>query len=233
MGPNGPSHDWLHVHRVRLTALSLSDCPSLTSPINRLVLELAALFHDLCDSKYLSQSAASGPVTAKAVLAKFMEPLLSGGVLDDKQVQCIYHIVDSTSWSKEEKRRAANVGDDDEARWQKGCPEFQCVSDADRLDAIGSFGTLRVAAFSGARNRALHVPGLGIDDEASRRTSAVQHFHDKSVCRTPYSRDCRSYSNFGHHRLFRIKGDRLWTKMARTEADRRQTMVTVTALLIP
>ena len=37
-----PSHDWYHVHRVRLMALSLSRCPSHTRAPDMLVLELAA-----------------------------------------------------------------------------------------------------------------------------------------------------------------------------------------------
>lgn len=144
MKDNDPSHDWHHVHRVRLMALSLSRCPSLakTGTIDPIVLELGSLFHDLCDRKYLAHDAASsgGPTTAKHVLSDFFAPFLASGLVNTEQVQCVYHIVDSTSWSKEEKRREAKVGDDAEARWQRECGEFQCVSDADRLDAIGSIG---------------------------------------------------------------------------------------------
>lgn len=127
-------------------ALSLSRCPSLAhvGTIDPIVLELGALFHDLCDAKYLPQNSATGPTTAKTVLSGFFEPFLAGALVNAEQVQCIYHIVDSTSWSKEEKRRAAKVGEDEEAKWQKQCGEFQCVSDADRLDAIGSIGAFAI-----------------------------------------------------------------------------------------
>ena len=37
-----PSHDWQHVHRVRLMALTLSRCPSLSIKPDPVVLELAA-----------------------------------------------------------------------------------------------------------------------------------------------------------------------------------------------
>lgn len=38
-----PSHDWHHIHRVRLMSLNLSRCPSLgPEPVDKLVLELAA-----------------------------------------------------------------------------------------------------------------------------------------------------------------------------------------------
>lgn len=37
-----PSHDWQHVHRVRLMALTISRCPSLPAKPDPVVLELAA-----------------------------------------------------------------------------------------------------------------------------------------------------------------------------------------------
>lgn len=44
-----PSHDWHHVARVR--SLSLSIAHSLPTPPDMLVVNLAALFHDLLDRK--------------------------------------------------------------------------------------------------------------------------------------------------------------------------------------
>ena len=44
-----PSHDWQHVARVR--ALSLSIANSLPVPPDLLVVNIAALFHDLLDRK--------------------------------------------------------------------------------------------------------------------------------------------------------------------------------------
>ncbi|ORX74527.1 hypothetical protein DL89DRAFT_18408 [Linderina pennispora] len=67
------------------------------------------------------------------------------------------------------------------------CVELACVQDADRLDAIGAFGVLRCAAFSGARNRTLHDPkDVAIEDisyaqyvEQGGSGTAVAHFHEK------------------------------------------------------
>lgn len=65
------------------------------------------------------------------------------------------------------------------------CSVFR-VQDADKLDAIGAFGVLRCAAFSGAKNRPLYVPDqVAIEnisqkdylDESNKNNSAITHFH--------------------------------------------------------
>jgi HD superfamily phosphodiesterase len=155
-----PSHDWYHVQRVRLMALNLSrGFSSEGSAIDKVLLELAALFHDLCDAKYVSAS--SGPVSASSVLAPFMDRYLEAGVVSKEMVAKLYRIVDSVSWSKEEARlertkRSDGVPstlDRQQAEWESSCPEFMCVSDADRLDAIGSIGeSAFYHTFSLARN---------------------------------------------------------------------------------
>lgn len=57
-------------------------------------------------------------------------------------------------------------------QWHETCPELHAVQDADRLDAIGAVGILRVAAFSGAKGRELVGKREGVD-------TAEQHFYDK------------------------------------------------------
>lgn len=247
-----PSHDWHHVHRVRLMAISLSRCPSLRrqprpdtagSEANAddggvdtladlLVVELAALFHDMCDAKYMAAasgaaagSGGQGVARAKDTLASFFAPFIATRVVAEEQVQLVYRIVDSVSWSKEEARRermcrsassgaAEAIGeqDRDQEAWEASCAEFKCVSDADRLDSIGSIGIMRVAAYSAAMNRPLHIPPSNARNDPvppaeqafGYNGSAVAHFYDK---------------------LLKIRGDRLKTDMARDEAERRQAMM--------
>lgn len=64
------------------------------------------------------------------------------------------------------------------------------VQDADKLDAIGAFGVLRCAAFSGAKNRPLYVPEHkpieNISQEeylntSNTNNSAITHFHGKQT----------------------------------------------------
>ena len=143
-----PSHDWHHVHRVRLMALNLTRCKSVSlKDPNLLVVELGALFHDLCDSKYIdNEQKSKSSIKASDVLSKFFQPFLDKGIIQTEQVQTIYRIVDNVSWSKEEARirRLATSPDNeldlDQQKWEYECAEFQCISDADRLDAIGSIG---------------------------------------------------------------------------------------------
>ncbi|KAL1405190.1 hypothetical protein Q8F55_008815 [Vanrija albida] len=153
-----PSHDWAHVDRVRNVALGLGK----TLPgADIVVIELAALMHDLADAKY-SQST-SLPDNVTRLLDE--EPGLSR-----HQIDTILRIVPAVSYSTEKKLRAAGAW----GEWHDTCAELHAVQDADRLDAIGAIGVMRCAAFSGAKNRVLlerepNVAGV----------SCEGHFYDK------------------------------------------------------
>ena len=203
-----PSHDWHHVNRVRLLALSLTRSPELP-PLDLLVVELGALFHDLTDAKYSASS--SSPST---VLAPFWSSLPSPNPITAAQQSLVEKIVDNVSWSKDQRRRSTptqhlSSADVELQSWLNATPEFWCVSDADRLDSIGSIGILRCAAYSCKVNRPLYIPPNNAkmdpvppaEQAEGYNGSAVGHFYEK---------------------LLKIRGDRLWTSEAREEAERRQ-----------
>ncbi|KAK7463395.1 hypothetical protein VKT23_006750 [Stygiomarasmius scandens] len=166
-----PSHDAYHVQRVRKTALALAR--SLPSKPDLLTVELAALLHDVLDKKYATPEQAANPYSFFLPLFSAVAEKSAIDIIKDGRARQIAQIVDNVSWTTEKKLRAKGEW----SKWHDECLELHCVQDADRLDAIGAFGVLRCAAFSAAKNNALHVP---VGDTALE-TSAMQHFEDKLI----------------------------------------------------
>ncbi|KAJ1825859.1 hypothetical protein LPJ56_002472 [Coemansia sp. RSA 2599] len=177
------SHDWHHVNRVVKQALALSRMQPAEKSPDTLVVHLAALLHDVDDAKYRDEQGS----------ARFSsEEFLVGLGLDRARAALVCRVVNAVSFRKEllfEEQVAQGTADVEEQRWRQNCVELACVQDADRLDAIGAFGVLRCAAFSGARNRPLFVPNDGFIENISyaqyvgvsesKTATAVSHFHAK------------------------------------------------------
>ncbi|KAJ1896344.1 hypothetical protein LPJ66_004044 [Kickxella alabastrina] len=176
------SHDWQHVNRVVRQALALARMQSQTKQVDVLVVHLAALLHDVDDAKYVHHDD-----------TKFSsENFLVGLGMDSARAAFVCRVADGVSFRKEllaEELHKQGTGDEDDWKWRQSCVELACVQDADRLDAIGAFGVLRCAAFSGARNRTLHTPKdrfienityeqyvQATDNSAA---TAISHFHEK------------------------------------------------------
>ncbi|BGP18005.1 hypothetical protein JCM10213_005044 [Rhodosporidiobolus nylandii] len=180
-----PSHDIHHIQRVRLLALSIarslsppSSSPS-SPPVDLLVVELAALCHDLLDAKYLPRG---GSTAAADVLRPLWDLHGEGEGFGRDRQELVERVVENVSYSKEVKR----VREGRQTPWHEECRELHCVHDADKLDAIGAFGILRCAAYSSHANRALYLPppasNLALAPGAPApegNDSAIQHFHDK------------------------------------------------------
>ncbi|KAJ7761976.1 hypothetical protein DFH07DRAFT_739675 [Mycena maculata] len=166
-----PSHDAFHVQRVRRTSLALAN--AISPKPDLLVVELAALLHDVLDKKYVSAEQAADPY---AYFLPFFTSMAAKHDLDlirDGRARQITQIVDNVSWTTETRLRKGGLW----TEWHETCVELHCVQDADRLDAIGAFGIMRCAAYSAAVNRPLYIPA----DEPRVNESAIQHFHDKLV----------------------------------------------------
>lgn len=111
------------------------------------MIELSALLHDVLDKKYVPESLSSDPY---AFFSPIFEELdkkhPSVGLLaqEGKRARLIADIVTNVSWTTEEKlRREGKWG-----VWHDSCLELHCVQDADRLDAIGAFGTQTIPEFA-------------------------------------------------------------------------------------
>ncbi|KAI9313538.1 hypothetical protein BX666DRAFT_2030320 [Dichotomocladium elegans] len=182
-----PSHDMEHVERVVRLALKLGRQAALADKVDLVVIELAALLHDVGDAKYETRDGQQ-PI----------EPFLIRHGYPVEKARLVVQIVRHVGFRKELGWKST----DPLASWRETCLELHAVQDADKLDAIGGFGILRCAAFSGARNIPLHTRAIapihGMDQaqyEAQKNTgTAINHFHEKlfrlpSMMRTPVGKE--------------------------------------------
>ncbi|KAL6501732.1 hypothetical protein OROGR_026865 [Orobanche gracilis] len=161
MKGNDASHDAAHAFRVRDLALSLArEEESLrTSPHSMLIVELAALLHDIDPSE-----------------GKIIENFLVKQGVDENIGARVLSIIKGMGFKEE-------VGGLSEGTHY---PEFGVVQDADRLDAIGAIGIARCFTFGGSRNRVLHDPNIKPRPDLSKEIymnkdeqTTVNHFHEK------------------------------------------------------
>ena len=138
----GESHGLAHAIRVR--ALALAIYAELSSEDAHIV-EIAALLHDVCDHKYVDPATAAGRACIER-RDRFLAETLS-----EADAAAVLQIVGAVSYSREAK--ALKKG---EAPAWAALPETiqvlrHCVSDADKIDAIGVRGLERCAAYARER----------------------------------------------------------------------------------
>ena len=161
------SHDWWHVHRVWRSAQAIAAGEVAAGrEVDLLVVELAALLHDIADWKFHDGDEAAGPRAARA--------FLEGERVAPETVEHVTDIVARVSF------KGAGVPD------VMPTLEGRIVQDADRLDALGAVGIARTFAYGGHAGRPIHTPGEVAelhDDPAGYRArgsrASVTHFHEK------------------------------------------------------
>ncbi|XP_060193922.1 uncharacterized protein LOC132623207 [Lycium barbarum] len=165
MRGNDASHDAAHAFRVRDLALSLARQQALSSH-SMLIVELAALLHDIGDYKYVRDPSE----------ARIVEEFLQGQGIEEEMKIKILDIIKGMGF-KEEVGGLANMNHS---------IEFGVVQDADRLDAIGAIGIARCFTFGGSRHRVLHDPRFQPRSDLSKENymnkeeqTTVNHFHEK------------------------------------------------------
>jgi uncharacterized protein len=152
-------HDWWHIHRVRNLSLKIA----ATEQANLLVVELAALLHDIPDHK----------LNNEAVGMNSIKEFLNAMNLPETTIQHVIGIIEKVSF------KGTNV--------QTNMPsiEGKIVQDADRLDAIGAIGIARVFAYGGHRRQSMHNPNIepkqhdSFEEYKSAETTSINHFHEK------------------------------------------------------
>ncbi|KAL2517216.1 Metal-dependent phosphohydrolase [Abeliophyllum distichum] len=167
MKGNDASHDAAHAFRVRDLALSLAREEGISSSSDSaLIVELAALLHDIGDYKYMRDPSEG----------KIVEDFLDKEGIEESKKMRILSIIKGMGF-KEEIGRV--TGDN-------YSPEFGVVQDADRLDAIGAIGIARCFTFGGSKNNVLHDPNIKPRSDLSKEKyinkdeqSTLNHFHEK------------------------------------------------------
>lgn len=154
-------HDWFHIERVYKTAIHINQAEQG----DELVVALAALLHDIADSKFNGGDEEIGPRLA----GDFLRSL----ELDPDIIVHVQEIIRNLSFK-------ASLG-----TITFTSKELDIVQDADRLDAIGAIGIARAFTYGGFKNRVLYDPEIKpqqyADKEAYKNTVAptVNHFYEK------------------------------------------------------
>jgi len=155
-------HDWFHIERVYKLALRIAETEA---NVDVLVVQLAALLHDIADSKFHDGDETIGPRLAREFLTEQQ--------LAEDQIEQVIAIIENISFKG---------GNQAQTYFSK---ELAVVQDADRLDAIGAIGIARTFNYGGFKNRALYdpaiAPNLHLSKEEYKSSTAptLNHFYEK------------------------------------------------------
>lgn len=157
----GSGHDWWHLHRVWQLSMHIA---KKEKSVDMLVVELAALLHDVADWKFHDDEEA-GPKAAREWLQSINTP--------EETIAQVENIVRHISF------KGANV------KSELSTIEGFIVHDADKLDAIGAIGIARCFAFGGSVGNQLYDPDQkptlhdSFSEYKKMRSSSITHFYEK------------------------------------------------------
>lgn len=161
-------HDWWHIHRVHTNAKKIAT----TEPADSLVVELAALLHDIADSKFHNGDETIGPATARTFLKTQAQPQFPN-TLTDEQINHIVLIIENISFKGGKEKNSFHSH------------ELAVVQDADRLDAIGAIGIARTFNYGGFKGSEIFNPNLPPNPNMSKEeykkggNPSLNHFWEK------------------------------------------------------
>ncbi|WP_051189415.1 HD domain-containing protein [Daejeonella oryzae] len=154
-------HDWWHINRVWNNARFIGK----TETADMFVVELAALLHDIADSKFNDGDEEIGPQKAGDFLKSVH--------VDESVIIHVQQIIRNMSFK-------ASLG-----LITFNSKELEIVQDADRLDAIGAIGIARAFTYGGFKNRELYNPevppvfNMSKEEYKNSRTPTINHFYEK------------------------------------------------------
>ncbi len=155
-------HDWFHILRVYNNAKLIAKKEN----VNHLVVELAALLHDIADSKFYNGDDSIGPQRARHFLNQHN--------VDKITIDHVLKIIENISFNKSLEPGNTFTSN-----------ELHVVQDADRLDAIGAIGIARCFNYGGYKHRKLYDPSILPKTDMTReeyKTSTaptINHFYEK------------------------------------------------------
>ena len=154
-------HNWFHMERVYNNALLIAK----EETCNLEIVQLAALLHDIADSKFHDGDEMIGPKTAR--------DFLKSENVAEESINHVVAIIENISFK----------GGNFEKKFTS--KELEIVQDADRLDAIGAIGIARTFNYGGYKNREIYnpeiVPNLNMSKEEYKNSTAptINHFYEK------------------------------------------------------
>ena len=154
-------HDWFHIERVYKNALLIAK----NEKVDVVVVQLAALLHDIADSKFHNGDETNGPKIAREFLFKYN--------VGSKTIEHVVQIIENISFK----------GGNEVQKFKSA--ELDVVQDADRLDAMGAMGIARCFNYGGFKNREIYnpniKPNLNMSKEEYKASKAptINHFYEK------------------------------------------------------
>ena len=154
-------HNWFHIQRVYKNAIKIHE----QEGGDKLVIQLAALLHDISDAKFNGGDEKEGKHKAIEFLTSIK--------LSEDTVSQVAEIVEKVSFK-------GGLNDDIEKTL-----ELKIVQDADRLDAIGAIGIARTFHYGGFKNREIYNPEIpfqkyqSAEEYHASEAPTINHFYEK------------------------------------------------------
>lgn len=154
-------HDWFHIERVWKLSLHIQE----KEGGDKLVIELAALLHDIADPKFHNGD--------ETIATKIVTEFLNEQKVDSKTIDKVIFIIENMSFkNRNDAPRDLPL-------------ELKIVQDADRLDAIGAIGIARTFNFGGYKNNLMYHPDIepklaqSKEEYKKSNGTTINHFYEK------------------------------------------------------
>lgn len=154
-------HDWWHTYRVWKMAIGIAK----EENANQVIVQLAALLHDIADSKFHNGDEEIGPKTASDFLTE-----------SEADINVIHHVIKII-------RHLSFKKSFDNIKYSS--LELDVVRDADRLDAIGAIGIARTFNYGGFKGSEIYNPNIKPVQYGSKKEyksgnpTTINHFYEK------------------------------------------------------